>query len=99
MTGQCPDGGIGRRTCFRCKRREAWGFESLSGHHLFFRGHSRRTAKATKPNKIATLAFATVRQRSGLLGKFLGIFWVFGGSQNPLWVRTALLQRRSQKWL
>ena len=29
----CGCGGIGRRTWFRSKRREAWGFESLHPHH------------------------------------------------------------------
>ena len=31
--GPSPDGGIGRRTSFRYWRREAWRFESSSGHH------------------------------------------------------------------
>ena len=37
MHRRCPDGGIGRRAGFRYLCREAWRFESSSGHHSLFK--------------------------------------------------------------
>ena len=46
-----PAGGIGRRSRFRSCRREAWGFESLAGHHRHYQHRTGRFERSGEPRR------------------------------------------------
>ena len=46
-----PAGGIGRRSRFRSCRREAWGFESLAGHHRHDQHRTGRFERSGEPRR------------------------------------------------
>ena len=57
MHRRCPDGGIGRRAGFRYLCREAWRFESSSGHQIPFLDRPTWSENTTKSPVVRAFCF------------------------------------------